>query len=366
MNLGRWKPLAILLLSAACFLALDSAIPTTWEWDAVGRAVQAQDLANYGVSWYFPSHFGWLPFWQFLLAGLWIMTAKIWPAVTMGTVVSSLSAGLLILLVARFAQKHGWDTRVAVIALLTSGTFVAYSGQSMTDVLSALLLFSSVFLLLEYIAKPQWNNLALLICVTSLNMLLRYEAWFFTAVMILFILWISSSRKSRKLFRASIVLITVSGLIVASWMYLSWFASGYALGFETMLLANNGHQLFPWFSNIVTTASQLFVAMTLATGLLWVCLCYACYSWKEDWQKLFILLFGVYLTYFAYSLYVGYNSGWAREMLYFLPLGSVSLASTRLSTRFKYVILIACAVIGVIAFSQNAVLASHYGGPCCP
>jgi hypothetical protein len=294
------------------------------------------------------------------------VTGTFWPAVKLGTVVSALSAGVLVLLVARFSKRHGWNQYVAIAALLTSGTFIAYSGQSMTDVLSVLLFFAGVLSLLEYVGTPRSFGLFMLVGFSCLNMLLRYEGWIFSAVMILFLLYLCVSEKSSRFLLPAAILGIVSSAVIASWLYLNLVGSGSLFGFNDWILDNNGHQTFLWLQNLPQSFAQELVALTFATGVLWISLFYACVPWKENWQKLFLLMSAVYMISFGYSLYTGLNSGWPRQMLYLLPLGAVSLASPKFSTRISYLILAICIIIGAVAFAQNAILASHYAGPCCP
>ncbi len=367
MDHGRRNGMAMVFGVAAAILGVNALFHTTWEWDAVVRGFQGEEIVQFGTGWYFASpHYVWLPLWQFLLAGLWFLTGEAWPAVKLGTVVSALSAGLLVFLVSRFAASRGWNGRVAVVGLLTSGTFIAYAGQNMTDVLSATLFFASVVCLLDYLETPSALSVVALAAATSLNMLLRYEAWVFAALMVLFLAGYALSRRSYRLATGSVAVAAPAIAVAGAWLFYNRMVSSSIVGFSGWIFTNNAHQALPWFLSAGGTAAQLLVVLVLGTGILWLCLFYACAALKEDWQRLFAILASVYLLSFAYSLYTGYGSGWPRQMLYLLPLSALSLASPRFSGRTRYAVLLVSAMVGVIAFASDAMLAAQYTGPCCP
>ncbi len=361
------RDLIFLAGAAAILLTLGSVFRTTFEWDAVIRAEQAEEIVTLGLRWYvYSPHNVWLPAWQFLLTGVWLATGRNWPAVKVGEAISAVSAVLLAGYVWRFARVRGWNPYVAVAGLLASGTFVAYASQGMTDVLSTLLFFAATVYLLDYLegTKP-WSLLALTL-VTSLNMLIRYEAWLFAAVMVLFLLGLSAARRSRRFFLGALGFGAVASFIVAGWLYYNYATTGSMLAFAQWVSGDNLHLTFSWFHSLTGTATQLLVVLTAATGVLWVLLLGSFLPWRESWQRLFGLLSVSYLIFYAYSLYAGYNSGWAREMLYLLPLSAVALSSLKLPNRLVICILLACAVVGVYSFSYYVSMAALYTGPCCP
>jgi hypothetical protein len=84
----------------------------------------------------------------------------------------------------------------------------------MTDVLSALLLFAGAICLLDYLESPKRSSFIAPTLITSFNMLIRYEAWQFAAIMVLFLVGYSVERRPSRLLLRAVALGVVASAIV--------------------------------------------------------------------------------------------------------------------------------------------------------
>jgi hypothetical protein len=89
-----------------------------WEFDAATRAQQALYIAQRGAYWYLFQGFGqgyyvWLPLWQFLLAGTYLLTRI--NTTLIGIAVSATSLGFISLITMSALKKAGFDGRRQVL-----------------------------------------------------------------------------------------------------------------------------------------------------------------------------------------------------------------------------------------------------------
>ena len=335
-----------------------------WEYDAATRAQQASLIAQLGAHWYFFQGFGqgyyvWLPLWQLLLAGIYLLTRV--NTTLIGIVVSATSLGLISLITVSALKKAGFDKRRQALGaglLLTSGYLVAYSSQGMTDVFSAMLLLGSVYCLFLWLESHSSRYLAVASLLTLLNVMTRYEAWLFLAITLLYAFYLFVRMKTSLRRLAEIIAYAIpSALFILVWLYYNELVSGSYFGFANWITQSVSQNPPTFVHNPVLTLANLAEVLLLSNGLFWLAL--ADVRHREAITpvvKFATILFAVYTVFFLYSTYLGFSNGWVRLYLYFVPFSVVSFMSKNYKRDVFYLILGISVVLGVIGFSENVVL----------
>ncbi len=357
-------PLLALVLISTVSLLIGTYFPVGWELDAGTRAEQALFIAQRGPYWYFFQGFGqgyyvWLPLWQFLLAGIYLLTG-INPTQG-GIIVSAVSAGLIGLMVSWILKARGFARNkqlLGALLLLTSGYFVAYASQGMTDVFSGMLFLGSIYCFYVFVESRSTKHLAIASVLTLLNVTTRYEAWLFLLVTIGYagFLFLRRTLDWKGMIRV-LIYAAPSVFFVFLWLYYNLLVSGSYLGFAVWIAQNVMNSPPPVYHNSLATFTNYASALLLSNGLLWVPLVdYRGTTDAVSFQRFGSALFAVYSAYFLYSTYAGLSDGWVRFMLYFLPLSAVGLLSRGYRREYVYLIVGLSIALGVVGFLQNASL----------
>ncbi len=357
-------PLPVFVILTSIGILVGIYFNVTWEFDAATRAEQALFLAQRGAYWYFFVGFGqgyyvWLPLWQFLLAGIYIL-AGINPTLG-GILVSAASAGFIGLIVLSILKRGGLNRPrqfLGAILPLTSGYFVAYSSQGMTDIFSTMLLFGSIYYFLLYVESRAARYLALASVLTLLNAMTRYESWLFLVVTLSYALFLTARKTLDWRTMLKVVLYAVpSFLFMMVWLYYNFLASGNFLGFAAWISRNVLTSPPAFYRDFTLTIANFAFVLLLSNGLLWLTLVdVRGAGTTTSFATLGAILFTVYSAYFTYSTFIGFNAGWVRFFLYFVPFSVVSFISKNYRKEFAYFIVGVSIVLGMLGFAQNALL----------
>mgnify|MGYP001044997285 CR=1 FL=1 len=362
-------PLLVFGLFAIFETILGQALNTTWEWDAVTRSMQGYEIAAKGIGWYFSEgngHYVWLPFWQ-LLMGFAYSFFHI-NTILIGEVASALCAGGTAVYVFVFLRKFGLDETQSILGsmmLLTFGHYVAYSSQAMTESLSVLLFFACLYHLYLYFDTGSLGNLGIASLASLVNVATRYEAWFFLALIIgfmFFSLRFSQNPRFRFVNVVHVVLFALPSItFIGLWLEYNLMMAGTIFGFRDWILAHNAHESLmfykDWGYTLIVVLGNLFFAL----GTFWMSIIEQLKqleSRKRRIQDNMLVLFGLlflgYIIYFAYSVFTGFNIGWPRHYLYFVPLSIIAFMLNKFEKKpASYVLLIFNIVLGIVAFAYN-------------
>ncbi len=352
-------------------LVLSRFMNTTWEWDAAVRGQQALELATKGWNWYFfegNGHYVWLPLWQFLLAALFSIS-KLNP-LFWGETISALSSGVITVYVISFVTKISGKKENIWLAgplLLTSGYYVAYGSQAMTDLFSAALLIVSLFHTMEYVRDRRLRDLTISSLALLLNSMTRYEGWFFALILGAYLMWKNDRRQKSEILRGFTrfaMLLLPTAIWVLVWLLYNQTMSGTLFGFENWIFENNGHETWSYFLSWPPTFLLLLRDLFLGTGSFWLFLIRPIFAKsnarnRPDELRFFAILALLYSVYFVYSAFTGYNSGWVRHFLYVYPLSVVAISQRKLGGREWLAVMISIG-LGLFSFGENVSLHDAY------
>jgi len=355
---------AFLCLTTAMAVLIGIYFNVNWEFDAATRAQQALSLAQRGPYWYFFQGFGqgyyvWLPLWQFLLAGMYLLTSI--NTAMLGTAVSATSLGFISLITVSALKRAGFDGRRQVIGttlLLTSGYLVAYASQGMTDVFSTMLLLGTVYYLFLYLETHSARYLAFASLLTLLNVMTRYEAWLFLAITLLYALYSFVGKRMSGRTMTNVVMYAVpSALFICTWLYYNKLESGSAFGFASWMAQNISTDPPASVHNPLLTLAGLARVLLLSNGAFWLALVDTRNRGKiVPTIKFAAVAFAVYSGYFLCSTYLGLSDGWVRFYLYFVPFSVLSFMSKNYRKDVFYLMLGISVILGLVGFAQNVQL----------
>ena len=358
-------PLLVFGLFVIFETILGQALNTTWEWDAVTRSMQGYEIATKGVDWYFfegNGHYVWLPFWQ-LLIGLAHSFFRV-NTILIGEAMSALCAGGTAVYVFVFLRKFGLDENRSILGsmmLLTFGHYVAYSSQAMTESLSVLLFFACLYHLYQYFNSTSLKSLGIASVASLVNAATRYEAWFFLALIIGFVLFSLQNQRFRFVNIVHIVLFAVPSIVfIGLWLEYNLVMAGTIFGFRDWILAHNGHESLIYYKNAGYTLIVVLGNLFFALGAFWMSIIDQLKQLgsrkrgvQDSMLVLFALLFLGYFVYFAYSVFSGFNLGWPRHYLYFVPISTTTFMLNKFEKPASYVLLVFNIVLGMVAFAYN-------------
>jgi hypothetical protein len=335
-----------------------------WELDAATRAQQALYIAQRGAYWYLFQGFGqgyyvWLPLWQLLLAGIYLLTRISTPLI--GIAVSATSLGLISATTVSALKRTGFDGRrqaLGVALLLTSGYLVAYASQGMTDVFSTMLLFGTVYCLFVYLETRSSRYVAAASLLTLLNVMTRYEAWLFLLIALSSSLYLFLAKKMSRMTMINIIVYAIpSVLFIFIWLYYNDLVSGSFFGFASWIAQNVSTAPPAFDHNPVLTLQNFAEALLLSNGLFWLALLdVRRRGTTAPMLKFATIVFAVYSAYFLYSTYIGFSSGWVRLFLYFVPFSVLSFMSKNYKAGAFYLIIGGSVILGVVGLAQNVML----------
>ena len=361
-------PLLVFGLFAIFETILGQTLNTTWEWDAVTRSMQGYEIATKGVSWYFfqgNGHYVWLPFWQ-LLMGFVHRFSRV-NTIFIGEVISALCAGGTAAYVYVFLQKFGLDETRSIfgsIMLLTFGHYVAYSSQAMTESLSVLLFFACLYYLYNYFNTSSLKSLGIASLASLLNVATRYEAWFFLALTICFMLFslLFQNSRPKSLSILHVLLFAVPSIVfIGLWLEYNLAMAGTAFGFQHWIVAHSGRESLMFYGNCGYTLATVLRNLFFALGTFWISIIEQLRQLggrkrgvRDNMLVLFVFLFLGYVIYLAYSMFSGFNLGWPRHYLYFVPISSITFMLYKFEKKpASYLFLVFNIVLGMVAFAYN-------------
>lgn len=369
-----WSPFRAFVVVVAVEVLLSRVANTTWEWDAVTRAQQAHEIVQNGPAWHLfhPGANGvWLPLWQYLLAGLQWAT-RLNP-LFLGELVSALAAGATALYVAALAQPaRAPEMKPSTLLLLSSGCYVAYASQAMTESFAVALFVAGAYHALRHAGGGGWAHALAASLTLLLHGMTRYEGWMFA---VLAGGWLATRPWTAPGHRPSLAHAGASALLVSGptllfaawWCFYNRSVTGHFDGFSRWIFTNNDHDSFWFYRSIPLTGLVLIRNLLFACGLLWLFLpgdpCAAPDGWRWRWRtderrQLFTLLAAGLALFFVRSAFTGYNSGWVRHFLYLHPLSVAAVVQSEPS-RLRRGAIIGSVALGVVSFAEN--LIRHVG-----
>lgn len=361
-------PILVFGLFTVFEIILGQVLNTTWEWDALTRSKQGYEIATKGVSWYFfdgSGHNVWLPFWQ-LLIGFEYSLLHI-DTMLIGEITSALCAGGTAVYIYFFLKKFGADESQSILGslmLLTFGHYIAYSSQAMTESLSVFFLVVCFYHLYQYFDTSSIRSLGLASGVSLLNVATRYEAWFFLVIIVGFILssLVLSKNPSFKFVKAThIVLFVLPSIVfIGLWLEYNLAMTGNIFAFKDWIFANNAHENFVFYKDIGYTLILVLGNLFFTLGSFWMSIPLQIKQLtnrnrrvEDDVLILFGLTFLGYIAYVAYSMFTGFNNGWSRQLLYFVPSSIITFTFRKFEKTTSYVLFAFNLVLGMVAFAYN-------------
>jgi hypothetical protein len=204
--------------------------------------------------------------------------------------------------------------------------------------------------------------------ISLIHVATRYEAWFFLAILIgfmLFTLALSKNPCFRSVKPVHILLFGLPSIVfIGLWLQYNLAMTGNLFGFRDWIFADNGHENLSFYGNAGSTLITVLEDLFLSLGTFWITLLGPLVQFKNRSRGVLdemLILYGScflgYIAYFAYSMFTGFNNGWPRHLLYFVPLSIITLERTRFTFhRLKgtlYFVLVLHIVLGIAAFWAN-------------
>lgn len=362
-------PLLVFVLFTVFEVVLGRVLNTTWEWDSAIRSMQGYEVATKGLGWYFSEgsgHYVWLPFWQLLIGSEYSLLRI--DAILLGEVTSALCAGGVAVYVSAFLRKYGLSESRSVLGslmLLSFGNYVSYSSQAMTESLSILLFLACLYHLYRYYETGSLRSLGIASMASLLHVTTRYEAWFFLVTIAgsMFLKWaLSENSRFKFVGLIHIILFCLPSIVfIGLWLEYNLAMTKSIFGFRDWILANNGHEDQIFYRNVGFTLIMVLGDLFLSLGAFWMSmaeqlrrLAGRSQRIQDDMRILFGLLFLGYVFYFAYSMFTGFNNGWPRHLLYFVPISIITFMSDRFERKpTSYIMLAFNIVLGLVAFASN-------------
>lgn len=376
VRLSSAQQLAVIACAAVLLerlLALT--LPTTWEWDAITRALQAYALASDGPKEWFTSapRVVWLPGMQAVQATAIAITGA--DPLVVGEWLSALATGATAAYTVGLARLAGAPTErrwVAAALLATSGQALAYFSQGMTEAFSVAAFVALIYHLLTALRTGRRRHAGAAAVAWLLYASTRWEGILLLGVLPVLLLsalgptWRAAFART---WRLQLAMVTPAALFAALFLAYSRWIDGAAFGAVSAVSTHATETR--WFKGaVLSDFGFMLIALLVTQGVLWVAAIPAALrpskvasahgeSESSDAQEAATrLLFGRLVVFqavwFWCFLMLGLIYPSYRYLLVSLPLSAALVVSASWSARTwrTVVLLSACVGAGVFGYHR--------------